>query len=162
VNHNENIPQHKMLQRYSCTCSHAVLLVLLLSVLLLQPSSASRANTAAVQRLPSKDMPALMKKGYVYLDVRTPEEFAQMRVPGSVNIPYMYNSASGRTPNAEFIKQVEAKYPSSKQLLIIGCATGKRSAVAAAALAAAGKYSNMVDNAGGLYGWVDAGLPVVN
>jgi rhodanese-related sulfurtransferase len=140
--------------------SHGLLLVLVLAVLLHQPASASRTNTAAVQRQQAKDIPALQKKGYVYVDVRTPEEFAQMRVPGSINIPFMFSSTSGRTPNAEFVKQVETRFPSSKQLLIIGCATGKRSAVAAAALAAAGKYSNMVDNAGGIYGWVAAGLPV--
>jgi rhodanese-related sulfurtransferase len=140
--------------------SHGLLLVVVLAVLLHQPASGSGANTAAVQRLQAKDIPALQKKGYIYVDVRTPEEYAQMRVPGSVNIPFMYSSTSGRTPNAEFVKQVETKYPNSKQLLVIGCATGKRSAVAAAALAAAGKYSNLVDNAGGIYGWVAAGLPV--
>jgi rhodanese-related sulfurtransferase len=146
-----------MSQKY---ISYSLLLVLVLAVLLPQPASASRTNTAAVQRLQAEDIPALQKKGYVYIDVRTPEEFAQMRVPGSINIPFMFSSTSGRTPNAEFVKQVETRFPSSKQLLIIGCATGKRSAVAAAALAAAGKYSNMVDNAGGIYGWVAAGLPV--
>lgn len=151
-----------MLHRHTSSCSLAVLLALLLAVLLQQPSSATTAGPTAVQRLPARDIPALLKKGYVYVDVRTPEEFAQMRVPGSVNIPFMYSGANGRTPNAVFVKQVEAKYPSSKQLLVIGCATGKRSVVAAAALAAAGKYSNMVDNADGIYGWVAAGLPVSN
>jgi rhodanese-related sulfurtransferase len=150
-----------MLHRLTSSGGHALRLALLLVVLLLQRQcNATKGTTAAVQLVQAKDIPSLMKKGYVYVDVRTPEEYAQMRVPGSINIPFMYSSATGRTPNAEFIRQVEAKYPNSKQLLIIGCATGKRSAVAAAALAAAGKYSNIVDNAGGIYGYAAAGLPV--
>lgn len=116
-------------------------------------------TAASVFKTTPQQAALLMKQGYVYLDVRTPEEFAAERVPGSVNIPFMFSSPSGRVPNPNFMKQVQTKFPNpNTALVLVGCATGRRSAVAAAALGQV--YPKVADNTGGIEGWAAAKLPV--
>lgn len=111
-----------------------------------------------MQRLSATEVAALLKQGYTYVDVRTPEEFAAVRVPGSINIPLLSEVSGQRQLNGKFVQQVQAAFPNSKQPLVVGCATGHRSAAAVSLLQA--KYSNLVDAAGGISGWLAAGLPV--
>jgi rhodanese-related sulfurtransferase len=96
----------------------------------------------------------LNTRSYVYLDVRTPEEFAEGRVRGAVNIPFTF--ATGL--NTKFVEQVRQRFQGSKQLIVLGCRSGNRSARAAALLAPF--YPNMVEHADGYIGWVAAKLPV--
>ena len=108
----------------------------------------------------------------VYLDVRTPEEFAQGHVPGAVNMPVMSPDPVSRrmSPNPNFLASVESAYPKDKKV-ICGCQMGGRSQFAAEMLDRAGftDVSNMTGGFGGARdpmgrivapGWLQSDLPV--
>jgi len=95
-----------------------------------------------------------------YLDVRTPQEFQAGHVEGAVNIPIMNTNAFGMmTPNPDFIAQVQSAFPDKSEQIVVGCQSGKRSAMAADALTDAG-YSALMNVEGGFAAWIGAGLPV--
>ena len=80
------------------------------------------------------------------LDVRTPEEFAAGHIPGAVNIPH---------------DQVAARLmdvPKDKDVVIY-CRSGRRSAIAAEALAANG-YTRLGHLEGDMQAWEAKGRPV--
>ena len=101
---------------------------------------------------------AKMNEGYTYIDVRTPDEFAELRPAGSVNVPLTEDFASQMTA-----------YPKDAKL-VLGCRSGNRSMKAARALIAAG-YTDLFeqrtgrDGSKGAFGevtevgWTKAGLP---
>ena len=111
------------------------------------------------------------KEGYVYLDVRTVEEYEAGHPAGSVNIPLMHHGASaGMVPNPEFLALVECRFLRETPL-VIGCHAGGRSLRAAQMLLHAG-YTDLYEQRAGWggtrdpfgqvmeEGWLDAGLPV--
>ena len=93
------------------------------------------------------------------MDVRTAEEFNAGHPPGAVNVPVMFKSAVGMSPNPDFVSQIKEQFPDKDVSLAVGCQSGKRSAIAADALAAAG-YTDLVNVEGGFGAWLGAGLPV--
>lgn len=97
---------------------------------------------------------ALLGEGYVYLDVRTVEEFEQGHVPGAYNIPILFRTALGMQPNPAFVAQVERHFaPATK--LVLGCRSGVRSERACELLAAHG-FTTLVNMAGGWSGASDS------
>ena len=80
------------------------------------------------------------ESGYIILDVRTPEEFADKHIPGAVNIP-------NETIAAEEIPEL----PDKDQLILVYCRSGNRSKQASEKLAALG-YTNVVEF-GGINSW---------
>lgn len=80
-----------------------------------------------------------------------------------MNVPYLNASASGMTPNPEFLSCIAAiadPLGGKDAKLIISCQSGKRSAAAAAALEKDG-YTNLADVEGGYSAWAsDESLPV--
>jgi rhodanese-related sulfurtransferase len=84
--------------------------------------------------------------GLVFLDVRTPEEFASGRVPGAVNIPV--GQLSSRLAELE-----------KDDRLVVYCERGPRAAIAADTLLGAG-YTNVRHLTGDMAGWRAAGLPI--
>ena len=78
--------------------------------------------------------------GYIILDVRTPEEFAEKHIPGAINIP---NETIGTTEIPEL--------PDKDQLILVYCRSGNRSKQASEKLAALG-YTNIVEF-GGINDW---------
>jgi phage shock protein E len=111
-------------------------------------------------------------KNAVYIDVRTPEEFANGHVPGAANIPVMIPDPATRrmTPNPNFVDSVQANYAKDKKI-ICGCQMGGRSQYAADLLVQVGysDVSNMQGGFGGAKdpmgriiapGWVQSNLPV--
>ena len=82
----------------------------------------------------------------VFVDVRTPEEFASGRVPGAVNIP---------------VKQLPSRLAElgKGDRLVVYCERGTRSAVAVDTLLEAG-YTNVSHLMGDMAGWRAAGLPI--
>jgi len=82
------------------------------------------------------------------IDVRTPAEYADARVPGAVNIPL--SELAGRMD--------EISSDRSAEVFLI-CASGGRSGRATAALADAG-FRKPVNVVGGTNAWKAAGLPV--
>jgi molybdopterin/thiamine biosynthesis adenylyltransferase/rhodanese-related sulfurtransferase len=89
------------------------------------------------------------EKGAVLVDVREADEWSQGNVPGSVFIPRGYLEL-----------RVEEKVKDKAQEVILYCAGGTRSALAAKSLAALG-YSNVSSMIGGFGRWKEAGFPIV-
>ncbi len=127
----------------------------------------------AIRRVEPDEAKSLLDSdgGYAYLDVRTTEEFATGRVPGSVNIPVFDKNprGAGFVPNPEFVAQVTAQFEKDAPL-IVACLRGGRSMKAAEMLIAAG-FTGVVDMRGGYdaeldaagnvtcEGWTRRGLP---
>ena len=80
------------------------------------------------------------ESGYIILDVRTPEEFAEKRIPNSINVP---NESIG---NGEI-----SELPNKQQLILVYCRSGRRSKEAAQKLCELG-YTNIVEF-GGIINW---------
>ncbi|HXV15286.1 MAG TPA: rhodanese-like domain-containing protein [Gemmatimonadaceae bacterium] len=80
----------------------------------------------------------------VYFDCREPNEYALGHIPGAVFIP-----------RGNLETKVEAAIPRDKKILIY-CATGNRSALAADTMQQMG-YTDVASMADGFRGWVDAG-----
>ncbi|MDF1660954.1 MAG: rhodanese-like domain-containing protein [Planctomycetota bacterium] len=79
------------------------------------------------------------------VDVRSKSEWALQRVAGSCNIPL-----------PELLERLQ-ELPRDKSI-VVQCASGYRSSIAASLLAAAG-YTKLSDQEGGIKAWVDAGFP---
>jgi len=80
------------------------------------------------------------ESGYIILDVRTPEEFAEKHIPGAVNVP-------NETIGTEDIPELPVK----DQLILVYCRSGNRSKQASEKLAVLG-YTNIVEF-GGINDW---------
>jgi len=126
----------------------------------------------AVKRISPEEAKELLEgQGYIYLDVRTEEEFEAGHVPGAKNVPILQRGPMGMQPNEEFLAVVEANFGKEAKY-ITGCQKGGRSLKAAQLLEQAG--FEVVDMRGGMGGEVDPmgqitypgwgprGLPVEN
>ena len=125
-----------------------------------------------VKRHSPEETKALLEsgQGYVYLDVRTVEEFEAGHVPGAKNIPFMMRGPMGMAANPKFVEDVQNNFQNDAKL-ICGCQKGVRSLRAAQSLLAAG-FSSVSDMRGGFGGesdhcgcivapgWATSGLPV--
>lgn len=78
--------------------------------------------------------------GYIILDVRTAEEFAEKHIPDAINIP---NEVIGTEEISEL--------PDKEQLILVYCRSGNRSKQASEKLAALG-YTNVYEF-GGIRDW---------
>lgn len=108
---------------------------------------------------PSEAHAKVTADGFTYIDVRTPEEFAEGRPAGAVNIPL----------GDAFVQAVSARFAPDAPI-VVGCKAGGRSLRAATALVAAG-FTNVLDQRAGFDGvrgafgeltepgWSRAGLP---
>ncbi len=82
------------------------------------------------------------------LDVRTPTEYAEGRIPGAINIDW---KADG------FLEAAQSALDPARPVLVY-CRSGRRSAEAAGVLTKAGfRVSNLL---GGILAWAEAGKPV--
>jgi len=117
----------------------------------------------SVKRIEPEEAQQLLEssEGYVYLDVRSPEEFAAGHVPGAINIPIMvrHPGGPGMVPNEHFIDQVESRLATDAKI-IVGCLRGGRSLRAAQMMTACG-FENVVDMRGGYDGELDPSGTVV-
>ena len=80
------------------------------------------------------------ESGYIILDVRTPEEFAEKHIPNAINVP-------NETIGTDEISQL----PDKNQLIMVYCRSGRRSKEAAEKLVKLG-YTNIVEF-GGIIDW---------
>jgi molybdopterin/thiamine biosynthesis adenylyltransferase/rhodanese-related sulfurtransferase len=81
----------------------------------------------------------------LFLDVREADEYAQGAVPGALHIP-----------RGMLELQVEGRVPDKDRKIVVYCAGGTRSALAAQALGQLG-YSDVASMAGGFNKWKDEG-----
>ena len=117
------------------------LLSVFLAAILLAGCSAPK-ETASYRQISMDEAITMMEEesGYIILDVRTPEEFADKHIPGAVNIP-------NETIGTEEIPEL----PDKDQLILVYCRSGNRSKQASEKLAALG-YTNVVEF-GGINSW---------
>ena len=117
------------------------LLSVFLAAILLAGCSAPK-ETASYRQVSMDEAITMMEEesGYIILDVRTPEEFADKHIPGAVNIP-------NETIGTEEIPEL----PDKDQLILVYCRSGNRSKQASEKLAALG-YTNVVEF-GGINSW---------
>lgn len=103
---------------------------------------------AAEKNILSRDAKSLMEKNKnVYLlDVRTPQEYSQGRLAGSVLIPV-----------GEFERRVR-EVPKNKTIVVY-CAVGSRSKSVTGYLAQLG-YKDVYNMTDGIVGWYRNGFPV--
>ena len=117
------------------------LISVFLAGILLAGCSAPK-ETASYRQISMDEAITMMEEesGYIILDVRTPEEFADKHIPGAVNIP-------NETITAEEIPEL----PDKDQLILVYCRSGNRSKQASEKLADMG-YTNVVEF-GGINSW---------
>jgi rhodanese-related sulfurtransferase len=126
-----------------------------------------------MKRVSAREAHALMKhEGYLYLDVRTVQEFDEGRPTGAVNVPWVVSGPSGMVANAAFLEQVE-RVLGRQSRIVVGCASGVRSLSAATLLMESG-FVHVVEQRAGMAGvrdgfgrvrergWRDEGLPTVD
>jgi rhodanese-related sulfurtransferase len=122
-----------------------------------------------VKQVTPVEAEALLRDGWVYLDVRSIPEFESGHPSGAANIPLLHMAGGRMAPNGDFQAVVEANFAKDAKI-VVGCKAGPRSRQAAALLEAAG-YTNVVDMRGGYHGerdnfgrvacagWSESGLP---
>lgn len=121
--------------------------LLALGLVLNDASQAYHSYLLSVQQLRS----ALSKsdKGFILVDVRSPEEHQAGRIPGTDrNIDFREIQARHREIGAQLDDHV-----------VVYCQSGRRSNIAAETLADLG-YRHVYNVAGSMNAWVDAGFPV--
>ncbi len=96
------------------------------------------AGAPAWQRVSAQEAALLlMGEGYVYLDVRTEQEFALGHPGGAYNVPWLVEGELGREANPDFLRVVESTFAHDVKL-VVGCHTGNRSQAASVQLTSEG------------------------
>jgi len=103
---------------------------------------AAPAAGGSYRQINMREAIAIMEKEteYIILDVRTPSEFTDKRIPGAINVP---NETIGTAQIPEL--------PDKDQLILVYCRSGNRSKQASEKLVALG-YTNIVEF-GGINDW---------
>ncbi len=130
-------------------------------------------GAGGIRRVSAAEAKSLVDLGYAYVDVRSVEEFHLLHATGARNVPlHAPGSPGGAPPTAGFLAVMERLFAKNAKI-VVGCATGVRSLLAAEALLGAG-FTDVVDQRAGMDGrrgafgnrvepgWLDAGLPVTS
>ena len=102
------------------------------------------AKTRVAEVSARESMPLSKDPGVVFLDCREPNEFALGRIPGAIFIP-----------RGVLEQNIERAVPRERRVIIY-CASGNRSALAAETLQQMG-YTNVASLAGGIRAWMEEG-----
>lgn len=101
---------------------------------------------SGVKRLDAADYMALRNSEHVLLDVRTDSEWSSGHAPRAMHIPL-----------GDIARRMQ-EIPGGKPVVVL-CASGNRSAMAATALAKRG-FTPVYNFSGGMGAWLNSGLPV--
>lgn len=118
------------------------ILPLLIALLVLAGCAAPAEEIGGYRQIGMAEAVSMMETetGYIILDVRTPEEYAERHIPGAVNVPN------------ETISDAEIpELPDKGQLIFVYCRSGNRSRQASDKLVRLG-YTNIVEF-GGINDW---------
>ena len=115
---------------------------ILLSAVMFTGCVVACGQTKSYRSISMDEAVSMMEKesGYIILDVRTPEEFAEKHIPNAVNVP-------NETIGTDAIPRL----PDKNQLIMVYCRSGRRSKQAAEKLVKLG-YTNVVEF-GGIIDW---------
>lgn len=118
------------------------LLPFVLSIMLLSSCSAPGGSANSYRQISMDEAVEMMKKesGYIILDVRRPDEYAEGHIPGAINVP-----------NEEIGTAEIPELPDKAQLILVYCRSGRRSKEASEKLVKLG-YTNVVEF-GGILDW---------
>jgi len=107
------------------------------------------ATSSGVGTISLREAADLLGGDTVFLDVREPNEWELGHVPDALHVP-----------RAQVAERAALELPDRSREIVVYCARGIRSAVAADTLAALGyeRVTNLID---GFEGWQEQGLPVV-
>jgi len=108
-----------------------------------------RQVKSAVREVSVDEAQALARQGAAVVDVREADEWEKGHLPGAVHVPRGFLEL-----------RIEEKVPERDRPVVLYCAGGTRSALAARSLAEMG-YGNVVSLTGGFGRWKEAGAPVV-
>jgi phage shock protein E len=125
----------------------AILAILLVGAGCSSPAAAPTAAVPSPVRTVTASEAVALLEDRVVIDVRTPEEFAEGHLAGAVNIA---------VEAADFAERIDDLDHAGAYLVY--CRSGRRSAIAADAMAQAG-FTDIVD-AGGMEPLVAAGAPL--
>ena len=111
------------------------LVSILLFILLLTGCAGAGNQTDSYRQIGMNEAVTMMEQesGYIILDVRTPEEFAEAHIPNAINVS---NESIGTDDIPEL--------PDKDQLTMVYCRSGRRSKEAAGKLVKLG-YTNIVE-----------------
>jgi molybdopterin/thiamine biosynthesis adenylyltransferase/rhodanese-related sulfurtransferase len=104
---------------------------------------------SSIRQIDVEQARKMIDEGATIIDVRESDEWRQGHIPQAVFIPRGFLEL-----------RVEEKIPDRKRPVIVQCASGTRSLLAARTLAEMG-YENLYNLSGGFNGWKDKGLPWV-
>ena len=120
------------------------LVFLLLAVMMLTACGQDKENNqgAVYMNITAEEAKEIMdsQEGYIILDVRTQEEYDQGHIPGAIMISH-----------EEIAEKAEDVLTDKDQLILVYCRSGRRSKIAAEALAELG-YTN-IKEFGGISDW---------
>ena len=120
------------------------LILFLLVMMLLTACGQDKENSreAVYMNITAEQAKEIMdsEEGYIILDVRTQEEYDEGHIPGAILIPY-----------DEILEKAESVLTDKDQLILVYCRSGRRSKIAAEALAELG-YTN-IKEFGGIIDW---------
>jgi len=123
----------------------------LLSAISISAVSAHHSYLLTVQQLRAglTKAPSMPQKGFILIDVRSPEEHATGFIPGTdLNIDFREIQARHREIGAQLGDH-----------LVVYCQSGHRSNIAAETLADLG-YTHVYNVSGSMNAWLAAGFPV--
>ena len=124
-------------------------LVLLVATMTVVSAHHSYLLTVEQLRAGLTKSPSMMQKGFVLIDVRSPEEHAQGFIPGTdFNIDFREIKSRHREIGAQLSDHI-----------VVYCQSGHRSNIAAETLADLG-YSHVYNVSGSMNAWQEAGYPV--
>ena len=120
------------------------LILLLLAVMMLTSCGQDKENDqgAVYVNITAEEAKQIMdsEEGYIILDVRTQEEYDEGHIPGAIVISH-----------EEIADKAEEVLTDEGQLILVYCRSGRRSKIAAEALAELG-YTN-IKEFGGIIDW---------
>ena len=118
------------------------LLPFVISMMLLSSCTTPGGSANSYRQISMDEAVEMMKKesGYIILDVRSPDEYAEGHIPGAINLP---NEDIGTAEIPEL--------PDKEQLILVYCRSGRRSKEASEKLVKLG-YTNIVEF-GGILDW---------
>ncbi len=130
----------------------SLLLPALFVSLIFSTASCQQAQDKKTSTVSSVESPEFKKmvdaKEGVLLDVRTPQEYADGHIAGSINIDY----------NGDNFKEELEKLDKAKTYNVY-CRSGKRSAASAEMMGQMG-FSKVVNLTGGIMGWQEKGFEI--
>ena len=127
------------------------LMGLVLALLLVVAACSSSSDTATIDLVSPAEAAQVVEDdpaGLVVLDIRTPEEFNDVRLAGAINVDYY---------DADFADQLDALDKNDPYVMY--CRSGNRSSDAIKTMKELG-FVEVYEIDGGIVNWYDSGFPV--